>query len=134
MPDTETFFDTNVLLYLLSEDAAKADRAEELIANGGVISVQVLNEFAVVASRKVGMSWGEIRDMLLPIRAICQIEAVTPETHDRGIAIAERYGFSFYDAIIVASALGAGCKTLYSEDLQHGRVIARQLRIRNPFA
>jgi predicted nucleic acid-binding protein len=53
MPDTETFFDTNVLLYLLSEDAAKADRAEELIANGGVISVQVLNEFAVVASRKV---------------------------------------------------------------------------------
>jgi predicted nucleic acid-binding protein len=134
MPDTETFFDTNVLLYLLSEDAAKADRAEELIANGGVISVQVLNEFAVVASRKVGMSWGEIRDMLLPIRAICQIEAVTPETHDRGIAIAERYGFSFYDAIIVASALGAGCKTLYSEDLQHGQVIARQLRIRNPFA
>jgi predicted nucleic acid-binding protein len=80
------------------------------------------------------MSWGEIRDMLLPIRAICQIEAVTPETHDRGIAIAERYGFSFYDAIIVASALGAGCKTLYSEDLQHGPVIARQLRIRNPFA
>ena len=134
MPDTETFFDTNVLLYLLSEDAAKADRAEELIANGGVISVQVLNEVAVVASRKVGMSWGEIRDMLLPIRAICQIEAVTPETHDRGIAIAERYGFSFYDAIIVASALGAGCKTLYSEDLQHGQVIARQLRIRNPFA
>jgi predicted nucleic acid-binding protein len=134
MPDTETFFDTNVLLYLLSEDAAKADRAEELIANGGVISVQVLNEFAVVASRKVGMSWGEIRDMLLPIRAICQIEAVTPETHDRGIAIAERHGFSFYDAIIVASALGAGCKTLYSEDLQHGQVIARQLRIRNPFA
>ena len=134
MPDTETFFDTNVLLYLLSEDAAKADRAEELIANGGVISVQVLNEFAVVASRKVGMSWGEIRDMLLPIRAICQIEAVTPETHDRGIAIAERYGFSFYDAIIVASALGAGCKTLYSEDLQHGQVIARQLRIRNPVA
>ena len=134
MPDTETFFDTNVLLYLLSEDAAKADRAEELIASGGVISVQVLNEFAAVTSRKLGMSWGEIRDILLPIRAVCEIEAVTVETHDRGIEIAERYGFSFYDAMIVASALRGGCKTLYSEDLQQGQVIDRQLRIRNPFA
>jgi len=133
MPDTEAFFDTNLLLYLLSKDAAKADRAEELLANGGVVSIQVLNEFAAVASRKLGMSWGEIREILLPIRAICEIASVTLETHDRGIAIAERYGFSFYDAMIVASALGAGCKTLYSEDLQHGQVIARQLRIRNPF-
>jgi predicted nucleic acid-binding protein len=134
MPDTETFFDTNVLLYLLSKDAGKADRAEELVANSGVVSTQVLNEFAAVASRKLGMSWPEIRDILLPIRAICEIAPVTLETHDRGIAIAERYGLSFYDAVIVASALGAGCKTLYSEDFQHGQVIARQLRIRNPFA
>jgi predicted nucleic acid-binding protein len=134
MPDIEAFFDTNVLLYLLSKDAGKADRAEELVANGGVVSTQVLNEFAAVASRKLGMSWPEIRDILLPIRAICEIAPVTLETHDRGIAIAERYGLSFYDAVIVASALGAGCKTLYSEDFQHGQVIARQLRIRNPFA
>jgi predicted nucleic acid-binding protein len=55
MPEADTLFDTNVLLYLLSEDATKADRAEKLVANGGVISVQVLNEFAAVASRKLGM-------------------------------------------------------------------------------
>ena len=134
MPDTETFFDTNVLFYLLSEDATKADRVEELIASGGVISVQVLNEFAVVAARKLGLSWREIRDILIPIRAVCEIEPVTVETHDRGIEIAERYRFSVYDAVIVASALRAGCKTLYSEDLQQGQVIDRQLRIRNPFA
>jgi predicted nucleic acid-binding protein len=134
MPDAETFFDTNVLLYLLSANTAKADRAEELIAGGGVISVQVLNEFAAVASRKLGMSWGEIRDVLLLIRAVCEIKPVIVETHDRGVEIAERYGFSFYDATIVASALRAGCKTLYSEDLQDGQVVARQLRIRNPFA
>jgi predicted nucleic acid-binding protein len=134
MPDAETFFDTNVLLYLLSGHKAKADRAEELIASGGVISVQVLNEFAAVAARKLGMSWGEIREILLPIRAVCEIEPITIQTHDRGIEIAQRYGFSFYDATIVASALQAGCKTLYSEDLQDGQVVARQLRIRNPFA
>jgi predicted nucleic acid-binding protein len=134
MPDAETFFDTNILLYLLSEDQAKADRAEELVADGGVISVQVLNEFAAVASRKLGMSWSEIGDALDPIRAVCEIEPVTVEAHDRGLEIAKRYGFSFYDAMIVASALQAGCKILYSEDLQDGQVIDRRLRIRNPFA
>lgn len=134
MPAAETFFDTNVLLYLLSEDTTKADRAEELVANGGVISVQVLDEFAAVASAKLGMSWDEIRDVLTPIRALCEIEPLTIETHDRGIEIAERYGLSFYDAMILASALSAGCKILYSEDLQDGQVIDRQLRIRNPFA
>ncbi len=107
---------------------------EELVADGGVVSVQVLNEFAAVASRKLGMSWSEIRDVLGPIRAVSKVAAVTVETHDRGIQIAERYGFSFYDAMIVASALHAGCKILSSEDLQDGQVIDRQLRIRNPFA
>jgi len=134
MPDAETFFDTNIFLYLLSADKAKADRAEELVADGGVISVQVLNEFAAVASRKLAMSWDEIKDVLLPIRAVCEIKSVTVETHDLGIEIGARYGISFYDATIVASALRAGCKILYSEDLQDGRVIDRRLSIRNPFA
>jgi predicted nucleic acid-binding protein len=134
MPDAETFFDTNVLLYLLSDDAAKADRAEELLARGGVISVQVLNEFVAVAARKLRMSWGEIKDVLFPIRAVCEIRPVTVETHDRGLEIAERFGLSIYDAMIVASALLAGCKTLYSEDLQNLQMIDRRVRIRNPFA
>ena len=131
MPDAKPFFDTNVLLYLLSADAAKADRAENLLAGGGIISVQVLNEFAAVASRKLGMSWSEIRDALSPIRAICQIEPMSIATHDRALEIAERYGFSIYDATIVASVLGAGCEALHSEDLRDGQVI-EQLKIRNP--
>jgi predicted nucleic acid-binding protein len=134
MPDAETFFDTNVLLYLLSAETAKADRAEELLAGGGVISVQVLNEFAAVATRKLNMSWREIREALNPIRIICQIESVTVDSHDRAIVLAARYGFTIYDATIVASALLAGCKVLYSEDLQDGQTIDKQLTIRNPFA
>jgi predicted nucleic acid-binding protein len=133
MPDVKTFFDTNVLLYLLSEDESKADRAEELLAGGGVISVQVLNEFAAVASRKLGLSWNEIRDILSPIRAVCEIVPLSLETHDRGIEIAERYGFSLFDAMIVASALHAGCGILYSEDLQHDQLISNRLRVRDPF-
>jgi predicted nucleic acid-binding protein len=132
MPDAKPFLDTNVVLYLLSADAAKADRAEDLLAGGAIISVQVLNEFAAVAFRKLGMSWSEIWDALGPIRAVCEVEPVSVATHDRALEVAERYGISIYDATIVASALGAGCEILHSEDLQDGQVI-ENLTIRNPF-
>ncbi|NJD05136.1 MAG: PIN domain-containing protein [Methylococcaceae bacterium] len=133
MSRTEAFFDTNVLLYLLSEDTTKADRAEATIARGGVISIQVLNEFTSVASRKLQMSYPEIREVLETIRAVCKIEPLTVETHDQGLRLAERYGFSVYDAMIAASALEAGCKILYTEDLQDGQIIDSRMTVQNPF-
>ena len=133
MPGAKTFLDTNVLLYLLSSDTAKADRAEQLVADGGVISVQVLNEFVAVASRKLAMSWDEIQEVLGAIRVACEIEPLTVDTHDRAVEIAQRYGLSIYDAAIVAAALIAGCKTLQTEDLQAGQVI-ETLTVHNPFA
>ena len=134
MSAAEDFFDTNVLLYLLSADAAKANRAEELLASGGTISVQVLNEFVSVASRKLRMPWAEIREVLAQVRAVCVVEPMTVETHERALKLAERYGLSIYDALIVAAALLAGCNTLQSEDMQNGQLIDRKLKIRNPFA
>ena len=133
MSGGEDFFDSNVVLFLLSADTAKADRAEQLLATGGTISVQVLNEFAAVASRKLRMSWSEIREVLAQVRAVCAVEPMTLETHERALRIAERYGLSIYDALIVSAALLANCKTLHSEDMQDGQVIERQLTIRNPF-
>ena len=132
MSRADPFFDTNVLLYLLSGDAAKADRAEELLAGGGVISAQVLNEFAAVARRKLAMPWPEIREVLATVRAICAVEPVSAATHDLGSSIAERYGFAIYDGLIVAAASLAGCSLLYSEDLQDGQTV-QGVRIRNPF-
>ena len=129
----DDFFDTNVVLCLLSADAAKADRAEELIALGGTISIQVLNEFAAVASRKLGMPLGEVREVLVQIRAVCAVEPITIETYERALHIAERYGLSIYDALIVSAALLSGCRTLHTEDMQDGQVIEGQLTIRNPF-
>jgi predicted nucleic acid-binding protein len=134
MAGADTFFDTNVLLYLLSADTVKADRAEELLAIGGTVSVQVLNEFVSVASRKLHMTWPEIREVLTQVRAVCLVEAMSVDTHERAMQVAERHGFSIYDALIISAALLAGCSTLYSEDMQHGQVIERQLTIRNPFA
>ena len=134
MSAAEAFFDTNVLLFLLSADAAKADRAEELLAGGGTISVQVLNEFAAVASRKLRMPWPDINEVLTQVRAVCEVQALTVQTHEQALKLAERYGLSLYDALIVSAALLAGCKTLWSEDMQDGQVINRKLTIRNPFA
>jgi predicted nucleic acid-binding protein len=132
MPDS--FFDTNVLVYLASGDAAKADRAEAVIAQGGTISVQVLNELANVARRKMKMSWSDTHALLDTLRGLLTVHPLTVEIHDTGLSLAERYGFSIYDAMIVASALDAGCDTLWSEDMQHGMVLAEGLRITNPFA
>ena len=133
MPDPKVFIDTNILLYLLSVDNDKADRAEIILRTGGLISVQVLNEMANVARRKLAMSWMEIDDVLALIRPVCPTAQLTIETHDRGRLVAERYGLSVYDAMIVAAALLGGCETLYSEDLQDGLLINHQLRICNPF-
>ena len=134
MSVVDAFFDTSVLLYLLSSDTAKSDRVETLLADRGTISVQVLNEFAAVAIRKLKMPLPEVREVLDTIRAVCDVETVTTETHDRALAIVERYGFSLYDSLLIAAALIADCKVLYSEDLQHGQLIDRQLRVVNPFS
>ncbi len=133
MSAAERFFDTNVILYLLSGDDARADRAEKELSAGGVVSVQVLNEFASVASRKLKMSIAEIREVLATIRAVCAIVPISEETHDVGLQVAERYGLSVYDAMIVAAALLAGCKTVMSEDMQDGQILEGRLQVQNPF-
>ncbi|MGP3698951.1 PIN domain-containing protein [Rhodobacter sp. NSM] len=127
------FADTNVVLYLL-DDGPKADRAEVILEQGPRISIQVLNETLVNCRRKAGLSWEETEAFLEGVRALCPVEDLTLQTHDVGRALAERYGFSIYDAMIMASALVAGCTTLWSEDMQDGLLVEDRLRIVNPFA
>lgn len=127
------FADTNVVLYLL-DDGPKADRAEVILAQGPRISVQVLNETLVNCRRKAGLSWEETAGFLTGVQSLCPVEDLTLQTHEVGRALAERYGLSIYDAMIVASALLADCTTLWSEDMQDGLLVEGQLRIVNPFA
>jgi predicted nucleic acid-binding protein len=127
-----SFFDTNVLVYLASGDAAKADRAEAAIAAGGAISVLVLNELTNVARRKMQMSWADTHAFLNTLRDLLTVHPLTVDIHETGLTLAERYGLSTYDAMIAASALHAGCDTLWSEDMQHGMAL-EGLRIVNPF-
>lgn len=128
-----SFFDTNVLVYLASSDHGKAERAERTIANGGTISVQVLNEFTNVARRKMLLSWGETHDFLSLLRRLLDVVPLTIASHEAGLELAQRYQLSTYDAMIAASALHADCDTLWSEDMQDGAVLDGSLHIRNPF-
>jgi predicted nucleic acid-binding protein len=128
------FLDSNVVLYLLSEDPAKADRAESLLNHGAVISVQVLNEVTNVLRRKLKMDWPEIREFLALLRSFVTVEPLSLDVHEQGLRLAERYGFSVYDAMIVAAARLAGSETLMSEDMQDGLVVEGKLRVCNPFS
>jgi predicted nucleic acid-binding protein len=128
------FLDTNVLLYVVGQTDRRTAIAERLVAGGGVVSVQVLNELASVLRRKLEMPWKEVRDALGAVRTLCPDPVpLTAETHDAALQIAEKYGYHIYDALVVATAIEAECTTLYSADLQDGQIIDDRLTIRNPF-
>jgi predicted nucleic acid-binding protein len=131
----KAFFDSNVLIYAMVSGDARRQRAQQLVAQGGVISVQVLNEFVTVARRKMRMPWNEVVEALDAVRIVFPSPvSITVDTHEVALKIAQQYGFGIYDAQIAASALEANCSTLYSEDMQDGQIIEEQLTIRNPFA
>ncbi len=108
MPDS--FFDTNIIVYLASADPAN------------------------VARRKLLLSWPDTHELLSTLRELLTVEPITIETHIIGISIAQRYNLALYDAMIVAAAFSAGCERLWSEDMQHGLLIDGRVRVTNPFA
>lgn len=127
------FFDTTILIYALSEGDPRAAAAENLLNSGGLISVQVLNEFVSVARRKLGMPWDDVVEALSAIRMLCEPPVpLAVEVHESALQIAQRYEFNIYDALILAAALEGGCTVLYSEDIKDSQRID-SLTIRNPF-
>lgn len=134
-----SFFDSNVPLYLAIGDDTKADLAEALMNDGGVVSVQVLNEIANVALRKYAFKILQVRRFVDRLRYVINVVPVTTETHDLALWVQDRHRFAFYDCTIIASALLADCDTLWSENMHDGLVIDGlvidgRLTIRNPFA
>ena len=130
----KAFFDTNVLVYAITQDDARSNQSEELLASGGILSVQILNEFVSVAVRKLRMPWTDIREALDAFLILCPSPLpITIEVHEAALKIAETHGYGIRDALVIAAALEARCATLYSEDLQDGQTIEGQLTIRNPF-
>lgn len=126
------FFDTNILVYIVTADPRK-QQAERVLRGGGTVSVQVLSEFASVARKKLQHDWARIEYALEQFKLSFDfVWPLTLDTHTAALAIARDHRLPFYDAMIVAAAIEAGCDTLYTEDMQHGRRIAG-LTIHNPF-
>src|SRR5260370_24580167 len=118
------FFDTNVILYAFRQDDRRGQVAETLLAAGGALSVQVLNEFVAVARRKFDKSWDEVRRALDILRIFCpEPVRLTVDTHERAVHIAERYGYSIFCSLIIAAALHVVPRTLYSEATRDGTAI-----------
>lgn len=129
----DSFFDSNVLLYLALGDARKSIVAEQLVKQGGWVSVQVLNEIANVAQKKYAKPWDEVRRFLELVRGLLDVAPLTVEIHEQGLRLAERYRLSVYDATIVSAALTTSCSTLWSEDMQHDLLIDGRLTIKSPY-
>jgi predicted nucleic acid-binding protein len=128
------FLDTNILIYAFAKNDPRSEAAEALLAAGGVISIQVLNEFVNVSRRKLARGWGEIEEQVAVLRVLLDSPIpLTIELHEAAVAHARNYGFAFYDALIVAAANSVGCTVLYSEDMRNGQNILG-LTISNPFA
>ena len=131
----KTFLDTNIVVYLYSGDEPeKRAAALALIEqNNIVVSTQVLSELANTLSRKFGLSFDVVAQAVAEVRDACTVVPVMPDTISQALALAQKYKYSYYDSLILAVALSAGCETLVTEDMQHGQIIDDVLTIRNPF-
>lgn len=132
----KTFLDTNVVVYLYSGDEPeKRAVALALIEqNNSIVSTQVLSELANTLSRKFGLPFDVVAQAVAEVRDACAVVPVMPDTIMQALALAQKYRYSYYDSLILAAALSAGCETLVTEDMQHGQVVESVLTIRNPFA
>ncbi|NTW99078.1 MAG: PIN domain-containing protein [Geobacteraceae bacterium] len=131
------FIDTNVLVYAALADSTHADKRSSAIALLGnesdfVVSTQVVNEFYVVVL-KHGFCDKEIQKRLDELFAATDVAVISEETIRRAWRLRSHHHFSYWDSLIVATALENSCKRLYTEDMQHGQVIERKLTIINPF-
>jgi len=129
------FLDTNILVYCYTATEPEKKAKALAVANlpNVVISTQVLKEFANILRKKFELSWPEIQTALEEVESNFEVHTNTAASIKSACMIADRYGFSFYDSLIIVAALETGCSVLSSEDLQHGQHIEESLVVNNPF-
>ena len=129
------FIDTNVFVYLYSEDEpGKQSVAFNLFEQAHcVTSTQVLNEFCSVCLRKLGMSSNGVSQSVSEIVESCELCYIDMAVIQNAIYLNNKYGYTYYDCLVLASAILSDCKYLYSEDMQHNQYIERKLKVINPF-
>ena len=131
----KTFLDTNIVVYLYSGDEPEKQATALALIEGSVpvVSTQVLSELANTLSRKFKLSYDVVAQAVAEVRDACTVVPVTPDTILQALVLAQKYRYAYYDSLILAAALSAGCETLATEDMQHGQIIEGTLKIHCPF-
>ena len=135
MSDAKAFLDTNLFIYLYSDsDTSKKEQVIKSINQyERFVSTQVLNEFCSVCIRKLRLPIASIRDALKEIKNTCNLILIDDATVEMALDFNEKYGYSYYDCLMLASALESGCQYLFSEDMADGQKIESSLIIKNIF-
>lgn len=135
--DTSCFIDTNVWLYafIASQDERKSNLANKLIqgSRSTVVSVQVINEVCANLVKREQFTPAQTRDVISDFYATCVVVSQDEIVLMMATELRERYSLSYWDSLIVASAIISGATTLFSEDLHDGLVVNQQVTIVNPF-
>ncbi|PSR19064.1 DNA-binding protein [filamentous cyanobacterium CCP3] len=131
----KVFLDTNVVIYCYSQDEPEKQQAarECAQADQSWISTQVLNETVNTLRRKFSLDYSQIGAVVGELNQQSQLAVVSLGTIRKALDIAQRYQYSYFDSLMIASALEVGCDRLYSEDLQDGQKVDNMLTIINPF-
>lgn len=129
------FLDTNTLIYLYSADEKdKQEKVQNIIdKNKTIISTQVLSEISNVMTRKMKVDPAIVENVIDEISSACEVVTVEAHTIKLALRIAERYKYSYFDSLILSSAVENGCTIVFSEDMQNGQLIENMLKIINPF-
>ena len=130
------FVDTNVLIYAYSESEPEKRRIARNLLGGSrlAMSTQIVSEFIWVMTRKYQVALADVRTAVQGFSEVFDMHLIYRQTIQQALDIAARYGLSYWDSLVVASGLEAGCSMLYTEDLQDGQVFEQQLQVRNPFS
>jgi predicted nucleic acid-binding protein len=136
MKDSLAFLDTNILVYSHSiTNKNKYETSIEVMScSSCYISTQVISEFCNVLTKKMHINPLKIKELTQEFELYFNIFIVNRNTAERALDILDKYGYSYYDSLIIAAALEANCNILYSEDMQHGQIVENSLKIINPFA
>lgn len=134
--NAKAFLDSNVFLYAFTDKEPQKHATAQLLVLGGqhTISVQVINEVSNNLLKKLGLSNADVQDFVDDCYGRYIVENLSQDTFSKAAFLRERYRLSYYDSIMVASALVSQCQVLYSEDMQHDLLVENQLTILNPFA
>ena len=129
------FLDTNILAYLYStSEPQKRSKSISILANCLCItSTQALNEFGNVFIKKYKMSRVFIKQAITNISRTCSVRLITEQTINSALDLNDKYGYSYYDCLMLASALENTCGELFSEDMATGQLIEGKLKIVNPY-